>query len=79
MNDKSPFASGNWPPTTADLYMSGQAARVIDYADFDEGASLECPVCHWVGAVREGSREYYRDLFDVSCPRCDKMLLIVGY
>jgi hypothetical protein len=75
----SPFESGHWPPTSPDLYKQGPAARVCDIYDYDEQAPLECPVCHWAGLAGDGAREYYRELFDVSCPRCDNMLLIVPY
>lgn len=53
-------------------------ARIIDYQNFDKDEVLECPVCGWKG-TSEGHIEYYDDLFDVSCPLCEKMLLIVQY
>jgi hypothetical protein len=37
-----------------------------------------CWKCQWRGAAREGSREDYEELFDISCPRCDTTLLIVS-
>jgi hypothetical protein len=75
----SPFESGNWPPTTADLSKRGPAATTRNYYDYDECEPIECPQCHWTGLADEGAREYYHDLFDVSCPRCDKMLLIISH
>ena len=53
-------------------------AKILSYYGYDEEAPLECPR-GWRGRVGEGSREYYAELFDVSCPECDAMLLIVGY
>lgn len=53
-------------------------AKIIEYEDYNEDEMLECPLCHWKG-TSEGNVEYYHDLFDVSCPKCDKMLLIVSY
>jgi hypothetical protein len=79
LSPESPFESGNWPPTSADLYKRGPAAKTRNYYDYDEPEMIECPQCRWVGSGAEGSGEYYRELFDVSCPRCDKMLLIISY
>ena len=59
-------------------FMSETPARIIEYRDYDENVILECPICKWKGKP-EGHIEYYNDLFDVSCPNCDKMLLIVSY
>lgn len=59
-------------------FMSETPAKIIEYRDYDENVILECPVCTWKGKP-EGNIEYYDDLFDVSCPNCDKMLLIVSY
>ena len=79
MSPASPYESGNWPPTSADLYKSGRAATVCAYYRYDEQEPLQCPNCHWTGLAGDVTPEYYRDLFDVSCPSCDKMLLIVSY
>jgi hypothetical protein len=49
-NSGSPFESGNWPPTTADLYKQGPAAKISDFYLYDEQAPLECPVCRWTGS-----------------------------
>lgn len=55
-------------------------AQIIEYPDYTETMSLECPACGWSGTP-EGSGwiEYHDDLFDVSCPNCEKMLLVVSY
>jgi hypothetical protein len=39
---------------------------------------LECWNCGWSGPAREGSQEDYEELFDIWCPRCETMLLIVS-
>jgi 5'-deoxynucleotidase YfbR-like HD superfamily hydrolase len=63
----------------ADVSLISKApARIIKYEDYDENDILECPICKWKGKP-EGNIEYYDDLFDVSCPNCDKMILIVSY
>lgn len=55
------------------------SAKILSYYAFDDGADITCPECGWSGVAREAAVEYYAELFDVSCPRCDRMLLIVGY
>ena len=63
-----------------DGFMSQNPARIIEHVNYNENMSLECPVCKWKGTPKEsGWIEYYDDLFDVSCPNCEKMLLIVSY
>lgn len=53
-------------------------ARHLNYYDYDENEILECPVCHWKGSSKNNT-EIYDILLDVTCPTCDKMLLIVNY
>ena len=56
------------------------SAKILSYYAFDDGAEMiTCPECGWSGAAREASDEYYEELFDVSCPRCERMILIVSY
>ncbi len=60
--------------------MAGHPAKIIEYADYDENRPLECPICGWTGTPKESCWiEYYDDLLDVSCPNCEKMLLVVSY
>jgi hypothetical protein len=58
--------------------MMAHPAKIIRYYDFDNKQIIECPVCGWSG-LPDGYKNYYNDLFDVCCPKCDKMILIVGY
>lgn len=61
-------------------FMLKNRAHIIEYKDYHEDISLKCPVCGWNGTPKSsGGIEYYDDLFDVSCPNCDKMLLVVSY
>jgi hypothetical protein len=62
----------------AGALMIKDPAKIIEYFDYNENTDLECPVCNWKGKP-EGNIEYYDSLFDVTCPNCDKMLLVVGY
>jgi hypothetical protein len=57
------------------------SARVLDnyYTEFSEEMPLVCPNCHWTGAAKDGDMGEYKDLFDVSCPKCSKMLLVVPF
>jgi predicted Zn-ribbon and HTH transcriptional regulator len=55
-------------------------AKVIEYADYSVDMPLQCPVCGWRGTPKEsGWIEHHDDLLDVSCPNCEKMLLVVSY
>lgn len=55
------------------------SARIVRYYDHDENEELTCPRCGWNGTAKEGDTELYRELFDVSCPKCEQMLLVVSY
>jgi len=52
-------------------------ARQVAYYDYDADAELTCPACSWRGTI--GPDEYFEELFDVRCPACEQMLLIVAY
>ena len=53
-------------------------ARQVNYYDYESGRTISCD-CGWSGKSAEGNQEEYSELFDVSCPACDRMLLIVPY
>lgn len=72
------FVSSEISRMAGGSFMSENPAKIIEYSDYDENEILECPICHWKGKA-EGHIEYYDDLFDVSCPNCDKMILVVSY
>ena len=65
--------------SSAEDYSGGPAAKVILSHQYDEDATLECPACEWTGPARDGDMDLFDELFDVSCPSCDKMLLVVNY
>lgn len=61
-------------------FMVNNPAPIVPYVDYDENMALRCSVCGWNGTPKTSEGiEYYHDLFDVSCPICDKMLLVVSY
>lgn len=57
--------------------MSGVSAKHLLYWDYDPEAELVCGDCGWTGPG--GLGEMFAERFDVSCPRCDRMLLIVSF
>jgi hypothetical protein len=59
-------------------FMSDNPAKMLEYTDYNENMPIQCSVCGWKGTPKDsGWIEYYDELFDVSCPNCEKMLLIV--
>lgn len=72
------YLAGQLQMMGAGFFMMNHRAKIIEYHQYDENEILECPLCHWRGTA-EGHKEYSDDLFDVCCPICDKMILIVGY
>jgi len=70
--------TGELVSTTA-RYRSGPSAKLLGYYEYAPDTPLECPDCGWSGTGKDASQEMHRDLFDVSCPRCDQMLLVVGF
>lgn len=65
--------------TTAHVF-AGEGARALGTGyDFEESMPLRCGRCGREGPASSGAREYYNELFDISCPQCDRMLLIVPY
>lgn len=58
--------------------MAKTSAKIIEYQDFDKNEIVKCPVCHWKGVAKDNI-EYFEQLLDVTCPKCDKIILIVNY
>jgi hypothetical protein len=65
--------------STAAIHSSEPAAFLLAYYEYHGDEQLACPRCGWSGLARDGSQELHRELFDVSCPSCDKMLLVVSF
>lgn len=51
----------------------------FNYYDAWKEADLTCPICGWKGRIKHEDTETYSDLFDYSCPTCEKMLAIVSF
>lgn len=62
-------------------FIAHHPATRIAYGDYDENAPLECPVCHWKGSAKSSDMVDSSSDFclTVSCPNCDKMLLVANY
>lgn len=57
-----------------------QPARILNnYFEYSAASPLRCTECNWSGIAQDGVRDNHSDLFDVSCPKCEKMLLVVPY
>jgi hypothetical protein len=54
-------------------------ATHLSYYAYDEAAPLTCPGCGWTGPGAKADKNHYAQLFDLSCPQCDRMLVIVAY
>jgi hypothetical protein len=56
------------------------SAEIVSYWDFDmhRGDPLTCPSCGWTGDA-EDYKDFHSDLFDVCCPECDRMILVVPF
>src|ERR1035441_9651732 len=74
-----------WVQTTLEVKLLEMNPDIkhFNYNDDWKSAVLECPRCHWSGKFMDGSVEFYRELMDSSCPKCDSahapMLAIVNY
>lgn len=53
------------------------SARILSFYDYDRERSISCP-CGWSGICSE-NEDYFREVLDVRCAKCDRMLLIVEY
>ncbi|CAA0138253.1 Bis(5'-nucleosyl)-tetraphosphatase PrpE [asymmetrical] [Mycolicibacterium vanbaalenii] len=53
-------------------------ATIIQYWDYDPETPTTCPPCGWTGPTR-GLYEQYAEFFDITCPTCSTMLLIVMF
>jgi tetratricopeptide (TPR) repeat protein len=77
LNEKTDGRIGLY--STAEHYSSGPVAKVLRYYQYDKEAPLECATCGWSGRSEEGDVGHFDEVFDVSCPDCDAMLLVVGW
>lgn len=59
-------------------FFSLTAAGHLSEWDYDPDAPLVCRACDWHG-TGEGLEELYSGLFDVKCPECGCILLVVSF
>ena len=64
--------------STAEHYSSGPVAKVILSHQYDEEAPLDRAECGWSGRGEDGHAKRFAGGFDVRCPGCTAMLLVVG-
>ena len=61
-------------------FMPAHSAKIMEYADYDEDALIECPICSWHGTPKSSDTLETGDvLMTIACPVCDKMLLVINY
>ena len=77
LNSESEGAVGLY--STAEHYSSGPTAKVVRYWQFDWGATVDCPACGWRGTGQEADMNLFSELFDLRCPSCDRMVVIVSF
>ena len=65
--------------STAEHYSTGPGAKVLRYYQYDEKRELTCRSCGWVGPGARARTNFFSELFDVRCPSCNTMLLVVGF
>lgn len=54
------------------------SATHVKYFEFESDRIVTCD-CGWSGKSGHGNREDYHELYEISCPKCDRMLFIVAY
>lgn len=65
--------------STTAIHSNIPAAKILLYSEFEEAEQLLCPICGWAGQASDRDREWYSEVFDVSCPDCEKMLLVICF
>ncbi len=65
--------------STAEHYSDGPRTKVLRYYQYDAAQEISCSKCHWKGTGSQGAQHMFDELFDVRCPSCGTMLLIIGY
>lgn len=62
-------------------FMFNYPAKIIEYRDYSEDMPLQCSICGWKGTPKESGWINTDSHFalDVSCPNCEKMLLVASY
>lgn len=60
--------------------MLNHPAKIIEFKKYDEHMPISCSICFWEGTPESSQYIEYSDtLLTVSCPKCEKMLLIASW
>ena len=62
----------------AQLRAPARQPETLAYWDYDRNATIVCTSCDWAGAANRGEA-MHRDLLDVTCPGCQKLLLMIPF
>jgi len=65
--------------STAEHYSDGPHAKVLRYYQYEPANEIICAACGWKGTGGQAAQNMFDELFDLCCPRCETMLLVVGY
>jgi len=65
--------------STAEHYSDGPRTKILRYYQYDAAQEISCSTCGWKGTGSQGAQHMFDELFDVRCPSCGTMLLIIGY
>lgn len=65
--------------SSVEHHSDGPSAKVVGYYQFDHSAEIGCRRCGWRGPGDSASLEMYAEVFDLSCPSCGRMVVVVGY
>lgn len=64
---------------TAARFSNRPVPKLLYLDEYERRERLNCPICGWSGLAEDAGGEAFDALFDVCCPECDQMLLIVDY
>jgi len=65
--------------STEAKFGTSEPAMLLEYYEYNAHERLTCPNCFWSGQAGDATLDHHEELFDVTCPRCEKMLLVVGH
>jgi endogenous inhibitor of DNA gyrase (YacG/DUF329 family) len=64
----------------ATYFMPTYPAPIIPVSEYSKEMHISCPVCGWKGTPEEGEVNTDSEFaLDVSCPICEKMVLVAEY
>jgi hypothetical protein len=54
-------------------------AQIVRHDDYNREMVVAWVACHWVGPAGEAFINVFHEVFDLTCPRRDTMLLVVPF